>query len=40
MIIGSQYKVDMLVDVMELKVEKADNNAQYKTGKVSKTIAC
>ena len=30
----SSYNVDILVDVMELRGEKADNNAQYRTRKV------
>ena len=36
----SSFKDDMLADVMELKVEKADNDAQYGTGNVSETNAC
>ena len=35
----SSCKVDMLADKMELKVEKADNDAQYGTG-MFETNAC
>ena len=35
----SSFKDDMLADVMELKVEKADDNVQYKTG-CYETNAC
>ena len=35
----SSFKDDMLADVMELKVEKADDDVQYKTG-CYETNAC
>ena len=35
----SSFKDDMLADVMEFKVEKADDDVQYKTG-CYETNAC
>ena len=38
--LSSYYKVDLLVDMMELTGEKADDDVQYRTGNVYETNAC